>query len=74
MEILTNSLTLRLTSDVLVMGTRVIVGIEAFTARGAKVHLCGYESSAALHSEAKRNISVGRYMFGEHQARLWEFT
>lgn len=63
----------KLTSDVLVIGTRVIVGIELLTARGAKDILCGFEGCAALHSEAKRNMSVARNMFGEHQDGVWMF-
>ncbi len=62
----------RLTSDALVMGgTRVMVGIEVLTARGAKVTPCGCEDSAALHGEAKRKTSVARNIFGEQQAWFW---
>lgn len=62
----------RLTSDPLVMGgTRVMVGIEVLTARGAKVIPCGCEDSAALHSDAKRKTSVARNILGEHQAGFW---
>ena len=60
----------KLTIDVLVTGARVIVGIELLTARGAKDILCGYECSAALHSETKRNMNVARNMFGEQQAGI----
>lgn len=60
----------KLTIDVLVIDARVIVGIELLTARGAKDILCGFESSAALHREAKRNMSVARNIFGEHQAGI----
>ena len=46
------------------MGSRVIVGIEALTARGAKGIASGFDGSAALHSDAKKNASVARNMFG----------
>lgn len=50
-----------------------MVGIEALTTRGAKCLSCRFEASAALHSEAKRKISVAKNMFGECQAGLWVF-
>lgn len=55
----------KLTSDPLelVIGKRVIVGIEALATRGASVSPRGLECPAALHSEAHKMTSGRISMF-----------